>query len=429
LKRVGLVSLGCAKNRVDAEHLLGGLAGHGFEVVEDVSSAEIVIVNTCGFIRDAVEESIQEILEAARLKEEGACETLVVAGCLAKRYPDLSAELPEVDHFFTPEEVPNIPAILGGGCGIVLDPAARLRTEPPHSAYLKIAEGCSNRCTYCTIPSIRGPFRSASEEEILAEARCLAEAGAVELNVVAQDVTSYGSDRGEPAALVPLLEKLQRIEGLAWVRLLYAYPGRFPAGLAELLAAGGKVVPYLDAPIQHVHPRILQAMGRRTTAEEVEEGFLALRERVPGLVLRTTAIVGFPGETEEEFERLVAFVERMRFHHLGAFLYSPEEGTPAVRLKPKVPRKVAQQRVEHLLQVQAQVSAERNREFVGSALDVLVEGVDEAGQPVGRTYGQAPEVDGLTLLRGFAGPVEPGRFVRARIIDAFEYDLIGEVEE
>ncbi|MBI5441618.1 MAG: 30S ribosomal protein S12 methylthiotransferase RimO [Deltaproteobacteria bacterium] len=428
MKTVGLISLGCAKNRVDAEHLLGGLAAHGFEIVEDLAAAEVVIVNTCGFIRDAVEESIQEILEAARLKEEGACETLVVAGCLAKRYSDLAAELPEVDHFFTPEDVPMIPALLGGGCGVAYDPAARVLTQPPHSAYLKIAEGCSNRCTYCTIPSIRGPFRSASEEEVLAEARCLAEAGAVELNVIAQDVTSYGRDRGEPAALVPLLEKLQDIQGIAWLRLLYAYPGRFPDGLAELLAGGGKVVPYVDAPIQHVHPRILKAMGRRTTAAEVEEGFLALREKVPGLVLRTTAIVGFPGETDEEFAALAEFVERMRFHHLGAFLYSPEEGTPAARLKPSVPRKVAKARLDHLLQLQAEVSAGRNREFVGKILDVLTEGVDESGQPVGRTYGQAPEVDGLTLLRGLEGPVQPGKFLKARITEAFEYDLVGVIE-
>ncbi len=431
MRTLGLISLGCAKNRVDAEHLLGGLAARGFQLVEDPARAEVVIVNTCGFLREAVEESIDEILEAARLKETGECRVLVVAGCLPARYEDLAAELPEVDHFFTPEDLPRIPDLLAGdepAAGISAAGMPRILTQLPHSAYLKIAEGCSNRCTYCTIPSIRGDFRSLPVVALAAEARALAEQGVVELNLVAQDVTSYGRDRGEPEALARLIDQLSEIPEVHWIRLLYGYPGPLPPGLLERLTAGGKLVPYLDLPIQHIHPRILRAMGRWTSAAEVEEALLALQEQVPGFVLRTTAIVGFPGETEAEFQSLVDFVERIRFHHLGAFLYSPEEGTPAERLRPRVAARIAQARLDRLLEVQAEVSAQRNREFLGRTLDVLVEGVDEAGEVVGRFYGQAPEVDGHTVLRGYAEEaVEIGSFVQARVDTAWEYDLGAQV--
>ncbi|NTU60417.1 MAG: 30S ribosomal protein S12 methylthiotransferase RimO, partial [Deltaproteobacteria bacterium] len=422
------------KNRVDAEHLLAGLINRGFQVVEDPASAEIVIVNTCGFIREAAEESIDEILEAAKLKHEGNCRVLAVAGCLSKRYPGMGTDLPEVDHFFTPEDVPRIPELLARTAGAKLVPpdtpvGTRVLTQLPHSAYLKIAEGCSNRCTYCTIPGIRGGFASLPEDRLVAEARELAAQGTVELNVVAQDVTSYGADLGDPGALVRLLRRLSAVEGVAWIRLLYAYPRAFPPGLTELLAEGGPVLPYLDVPIQHIHPRILRGMGRRSSAEEVEELLLGLQERVPGLVLRTTAIVGFPGETDEEFEALLDFAGRVRFHHLGAFLYSPEEGTPAAKLRPRVPRRVAGQRLDRLLALQAEVSAARNRDFLGRVLDVLVDGVNEEGEPVGRTYGQAPEVDGFTVLRGYEGEVETGAFVKARVVEASDYDLVAEVGE
>ena len=429
MRTVGLVSLGCAKNRVDAEHLLGALRSRGFRIVEDPAEAEVVIVNTCGFIRDAVEESIEEILEAARLKETGACRELVVAGCLVKRYPELPDELPEVDRFFTPEDAPRIAGVLAGDGRENPRSLERMLTQLPHSTYLKIADGCSNRCTYCTIPSIRGPFRSIPEEDLVAEARALAAQGVVELNLVAQDVTAYGLDRRDPGALARLLERLQGIEGLRWIRLLYAYPRPLPHGVVELLAAGGKVIPYLDIPVQHIHPRILRDMGRRTSADQVEALLDDLRARVPGLVLRTTAIVGFPGETDEEFGALLAFVGRVRFHHLGVFAYSPEEGTPAERLGPRVPKRVVEERIAGLLELQAGVSLERNRELLGRTLDVLVDGLDEEGRVVGRTYGQAPEVDGLTVLEGCPGEVvETGSFVRARVTGAREYDLTARVE-
>jgi ribosomal protein S12 methylthiotransferase len=411
--------------------LLGGLTAQGFRLVDDPAQAEVVIVNTCGFIREAVEESIEEILEAARFKEQGACQVLVVAGCLPKRYPQIAAELPEVDHFFTPEQIPSVPRALGAVDGSRTGEdqgPRRLLTRLPHSAYLKIADGCSNRCTYCTIPSIRGEFRSLPEGTLLAEARSLVEQGTVELNLVAQDTTSYGLDRGDPPALARLLEGLEKLAGLRWLRLLYAYPRPFPPGVADLLAREGKVLPYLDIPIQHIHPRVLHAMGRKTSAAEVAATIQELRDGIPDLVLRTTVIVGFPGETDAEFETLLDFIRETRFHHLGAFAYSPEEGTPAAAIGGRVPDGVIEERLQHLLEAQAEVSAARNRAFLGRELDVLVEGFDEEGDVAGRTYGQAPEVDGYTKLFGYGDDaVETGSFVRARVVEAWEYDLGAEV--
>ncbi|HSH70652.1 MAG TPA: 30S ribosomal protein S12 methylthiotransferase RimO [Deferrisomatales bacterium] len=428
MKSVGLISLGCAKNRVDAERILGSFAAVGYQVVQDPAQAEVVVVNTCGFIREAVEESIEEILDAARLKKEGSCRVLVVAGCLPQRYRELAQELPEVDFFFTPGELENIPAAIAGeppADSAVRTP--RVLTQMPHSTYLKIADGCSNRCSYCTIPLIRGPFRSVPADELVAEARQLVARGAVELNLVAQDVTGYGRDGDEAAALDSLLGRLEAIDGLHWIRLLYAYPRPLPPGVAARLAGAGKVVPYLDVPIQHAHPRILAAMHRRVSADAAEGMLLGLQDRYPDLVLRTTAIVGFPGETDAEFQALVDLVQRVRFHHLGAFAYSPEEGTAAEELPGRVPGKVVRERLDHLMEVQAEISYLRNQAFVGRELEVLVDGLDEEGNVVGRTYGQAPEVDGHTLLDNCPEAVGVGAFLRCRVREAWEYDLLAEV--
>lgn len=427
---VGLVSLGCSKNRVDAEKILGGLARKGFRIVADPERAEVVIVNTCGFIRDAVEENVEEILAAARWKEEGRCRVLVVAGCLPKRYPEMADELPEVDYFFTPEQISDIGDELAhlSASPPALAPS-RYLTESAHSAYLKIAEGCSNRCSYCTIPSIRGDFRAFPEEQLLAEAEELASLGAVELNLVAQDVTSYGSEPGGEERLVALLRKLEGIDPVRWIRLLYGYPGRAPAGLVEHLQAGNKVVPYLDMPIQHAHPEILKAMGRRTSAGEMDRFFGELKEGIGGLVLRTTVIVGFPGETPAHFQALLDFVEKTRFNHLGAFIYSPEEGTPAAALAGGVDEEEKVRRFDTLMELQSEISSELNSGFVGRELDVLIDGVDEDGRVVGRTYGQAPEVDGCTLLEHYpveGEGVEVGAFLKARITASTEYDLVAE---
>ena len=428
MKSVGLISLGCAKNRVDAERILGSFAAAGYQVVQDPAQAEVVVVNTCGFIREAVEESIEEILDAARLKEQGACRVLVVAGCLPQRYRELARELPEVDFFFTPSELDHIPAVISGEPpSASVARTARVLTQLPHSTYLKIADGCSNRCSYCTIPMIRGPFQSVPADELVAEARQLVARGAVELNLVAQDVTGYGHDRDDGTALDSLLGRLEEIDGLHWIRLLYAYPRPLPPGVATRLAGGGKVVPYLDVPVQHAHPRILAAMHRRVGADEAEGLLLGLQDRYADLVLRTTAIVGFPGETEAEFQALVDLAQRVRFHHLGAFAYSPEEGTAAEQLPGRVPGKVVRERLDHLMEVQAEISYQRNQEFVGRELEVLVDGMDEEGNVVGRTYGQAPEVDGHTVLDHCPEEVVVGSFLRCRVREAWEYDLLAEV--
>lgn len=429
MNTVGLISLGCAKNRVDAERILGGLVARGFTVVDDPAEAEVVVVNTCGFIRDAVEESIEEILGAGELKAKGRCRTLVVAGCLVKRYPEMAEELPEVDHFFTPDEIGRIADVVTGFPDAAPSPLPRrLLTTPPHSTYLKIAEGCSNLCHYCTIPSIRGAFASFPEEEVVAEARYLAEMGCVELNLVAQDVTSYGCDRSDPEALARLIGRLEEIDEVRWIRLLYAYPRALPPGLTELLGRGGKLVPYLDVPIQHAHPRVLKAMGRKTGAEELAEFFNDLKANLPNLTLRTTAIVGYPGETEEEFGALMDFVSKVRFNHLGAFVYSPEEGTPAAKMKGRVRSAVAWERRDRLLTLQGEISAERNAELMGREIEVLVEGVDEEGVVVGRFAGQAPEVDGIVRLPGWGDEVvEIGAFVRARVTETDVYDLTAEL--
>lgn len=430
MKKVGLISLGCAKNRVDAERILGGLVARGFEIAEDPAEAEVVIVNTCGFIRDAVEESVEEILLAAKLKIEGNCKILAVSGCLYKRYPEMKEELSEVDFFFTPEEIDKIPETLCGSKGAVTSTVhpARLLTAPPHSVYLKIAEGCSNRCTFCTIPIIRGDFHSFPPAKLLEEARWLAGQGAVEVNLIAQDTTSYGLEIGRQGELVKLLKELSAIDGIEWIRLLYAYPRALPDELLELLAEPNKILPYIDAPIQHAHPRILKAMGRKVTAGETAEFFKRLKKQVPGIVLRTTAIVGFPGETEMEFEELLRFVEEVRFHHLGAFVYSPEEGTAAEKMKDQIDPETAWERHDTLMKLQAELSYERNLDFVGRELPVLVEGIDEEGEVVGRTYGQAPEVDGITRLRDYGDRIiEVGSFVKAKIVEAEPYDLVAEV--
>lgn len=425
MKTVGLISLGCAKNRVDAERILGGFAARGFTIVEDPAEAEVVVVNTCGFIRDAVEESVEEILEAAGLKDTGRCKVLAVAGCLVKRYPEMASELPEVDHFFTPDEIPKIADVIAGFPDAAPRPMpARLLTTPPHSTYLKIADGCSNLCHYCTIPSIRGAFRSFPAEAMVEEAKALVDMGCVELNLIAQDVTSYGADRGEERALSELIARLDRLEGLRWIRLLYAYPRPLPPGVIEMLAGGGKLVPYLDVPIQHAHPRVLKAMGRKAGAEELAAFFADLKAKLPNLVLRTTCIVGYPGESKEEFNALLDFVREVRFNHLGAFVYSPEEGTPAAKLKGRVRSGLAWERRDALLTLQADISHEKNLELVGIETDVLLEGFDEEGTVVGRYFGQAPEVDGLVRLPDFGDDVvDVGAIIRAKMTGAEVYDL------
>lgn len=442
--RVGLISLGCPKNQVDAEVMLGQLAAAGCEVVESAEQAELVIVNTCGFIREAKEESIQQILQAAALKRTGPCRAVVVSGCLPQRYrEELASQLPEVDAFVGTGEFPRIAEIVRGGLSqdgrpgrwletptaLVTADLPRRRLGPAHLAYVKIAEGCDHACRFCAIPGIRGPLQSRSRADILAEVRGLAAEGVREVVLVAQDSTSYGRDRGEREGLVRLLEELLRVPGPAWFRLHYLYPGRVTDPLLRLLATEPRLCRYLDLPLQHCDRTILQAMGRGGDADRLRRLVEKARAAVPGLVVRTSFIVGFPGETAAQFAGLLGFVRAMRFERLGAFGYSDEEGTPAARLGPKVPPRVAEARRARLMAAQALIAAEQNQALVGSLQEVMVDGAapELPGLQTGRTAGHAPEVDGQVYLTGPLQP--PGRLVRARVTEALPHDLVAEILE
>jgi ribosomal protein S12 methylthiotransferase len=431
---VRILTLGCAKNSVDAEVMAGLLAGDGCRIVSR-GTADVGIVNTCGFIRDAKEESIGEILALAREKERGTIRHLVVAGCLAKRYRDeLPRALPEVDLFVGPGDIPALPGLVrqlaGGthprrvvGTGALPEDAYRYRFRESReaSAYLKILEGCSHRCAYCTIPDIRGRLRSRDRDSLLAEVRMLVRQGAREINLVGQDITSYGADRGEKRALPRLVRDVCGVRGVRWVRLLYLYPGRLDEELIELVAAGGKVCRYLDIPVQHIDAEILAGMDRRYGPDDIWALLERVREQVPGIFLRTSLIVGFPGETPAAFDRLLRFVHASRWDYLGVFPYSREEGTPAYAMARQVSEAVKQERARRIRDAQADILAARNAGMAGEEIEVLVEETRGRGRVVGRHRGQAPEVDGNVLLSGYRGQ---GRFCRAKVTGAREWDLL-----
>lgn len=426
-----MVSLGCPKNQVDAEQMLGVLAGSGFEITPDQAEADVIVVNTCGFIESAKEESIEAILDAAKMKKQGKCRALIIAGCLAQRYKDeLLKELPEADAVIGTTEIARITEICGqvlSGSGRVLQvsgPAMvyglpRVSTTPRHYRYLKIAEGCSNRCSYCAIPIIRGNFQSRPAGSIFDEAGRLADEGAKELVLLAQDSTAY---RDGETDLPALLKGLARVRGIEWIRLMYAYPGRISDALMAVMAEENKICKYLDIPIQHIDDNILKAMNRRASSDDVEKTIDKLRKRVPGIALRTSLIVGFPGETEAAFKRLLTFVKEAGFEHLGVFTYSPEEGTSAYDLSPRVPQDVAEERLDRIMKTQAKISLKKNRALIGSIQRVLVDEEQDLTL-VGRLSTQAPEIDGVVYLSETAA--EPGQFVDVTITDATEYDLIG----
>jgi ribosomal protein S12 methylthiotransferase len=426
-----MVSLGCPKNQVDAEQMLGVLSGSGFEITSEQREADVIVVNTCGFIESAKEESIEAILDAARMKKEGKCAKLIVAGCLAQRYKEaLLKELPEADAVIGTAEISRINEIckeaLEGRDHVleVSEPTMvyglpRLSTTPNHYRYLKIAEGCSNRCSYCAIPIIRGNFRSRPYASILDEARRLADEGARELILLAQDSTAY---RDGEADLPLLLKALTRVRGLEWVRLMYAYPGRISSRLMSVMADEEKICKYLDIPIQHIDDKVLKAMNRRGTSVDIRKTIEQLRKRVPGIALRTSLIVGFPGETDAAFKRLLAFIREAEFEHLGVFSYSPEEGTAAYDLSAQVPAEVAQERLDRLMKAQAKISLKKNRALIGAIRRVLIDGVEDLAL-IGRLPTQAPEIDGVVYLS--ETEAEPGEFVDITITDAREYDLMG----
>lgn len=441
MEKVYLVSLGCPKNRVDSEVLLGALATEGFIITSEVEEADVVVVNTCAFIRPAVEESVETILELARYKEKGRVRSLVVTGCMPQRYgAAIAREVPEVDFWAgTGDFLAVVRWLREGGPGVLIGPprylydhgTPRVLTNTPHSAFVKIAEGCSQGCTFCLIPRLRGPYRSRPPESVVAEVEQLAAMGVVEVNLIAQDSTAYGKDLGGRPRLEQLLERLGTIEGIQWMRVLYAYPrpDAITSELLEIMVNHEKICAYLDIPIQHVNNEILTRMGRKSAGIDVRELVLRIRRDYPEIAMRTTVMVGFPGEGDAEFDELVQFVTEAEFTHLGVFAYSPEEGTRAYRMKGRPHHDIADERAERIMLLQQEISLERNRRLLGAVIPVLVEGREEGGPDVFRARAsfQAPDIDGVVYVRAKA--LSPGEVVPASITGAEPYDLNGEVAD
>jgi len=438
--KVGFISLGCPKNLVDSEVMLGHLRLKGYVLTNRMEEAEILVINTCGFIESAKKESIDSILEAASMKQKGACKKLVVAGCMVERYRDaLLADMPEIDAVIGTRDIEHIAEVLGAGDRLFepeRDPAylydehsPRLLTTPKASAYLKISEGCDHTCAFCAIPAIRGPQRSRSQASILAEARNLVDQGVLEINLVGQDTTDYGRDLGDPDALEKLVRALGEVQGLRWFRIHYSYPNRLTDGLLHAMAETANCVKYLDMPLQHADPRVLKAMARGGGAASFLKLLAKARRIVPDLFIRSNFIVGFPHEDDAAFENLRAFIAEARFEHVGVFTYSLEEGTPAFGLGDPVPERTKQKRKRILMELQQKISREKNRALEGRTLEVLVEGPHEETDQVfkGRHQGQAPEVDGSVLIVG--GEPKAGTIQRVKITKGHAYDLVGEIEE
>lgn len=435
---IGIVSLGCAKNLVDTEAMLGILGHKGFRIVADPQEADVIIVNTCAFIDTAKEESIQTILEMAAYKEK-RCRLLIVSGCMAERYHDeILAELPEVDAVVGTGDYHKIAEVIArayagekvvlfGHMNEALPEEVRMLSTPGYMAYIKIADGCDNHCTYCIIPKLRGTYRSRPMEHIVEEAAALAAGGVRELVVIAQDTSRYGIDLYGTYRLPELLRRLCAIDGLHWVRVLYVYPEVITDELIDVFQTEKKLVPYMDIPIQHSDSAVLKRMGRHLTHEQLTELLAKLRRKLPNLVLRTTVIAGFPGETEEQFNALLSFVKEMRFDRLGAFAYSQEEGTPAAQLPDQLPDEVKAARAEQILAAQAVISDEMQQAKIGTTVESLVEGYDEESlMYFGRTQGDAPEVDN-TIYFAAERELLPGEFVQVEILNADTYELIGQV--
>lgn len=429
MKKINVITLGCSKNTVDSEHLMARLAAAGYEVLfdSDRTDAKVVVINTCGFIGDAKQESIDMILRAAAAKQAGKIERLFVVGCLSERYADeLRAEIPEVDEYFGARTWDGIVRALGASEDPALATERRL-TTPKHYAYLKISEGCNWKCGYCAIPLIRGGHVSVPMEELEEEARKLAAQGVRELMVIAQDTTYYGIDLYGRRMLAELLRRLCRIDGIAWIRLHYAYPAAFPDEVIEVMAAEPKICKYLDIPFQHISDAQLAAMHRRHTKAEAMELIRRLRTAIPDLALRTTLLVGYPGETEADFEELLEFVREVRFERLGVFAYSEEEGTySAEQLRDDVPEAVKQERVERIMALQNEISLENNRRRVGRTERVIIDS-RQGDFYVGRTQYDSPEVDQEILIPVGGRRLLCGHFYEAEVTSAADYDLYGEV--
>lgn len=438
-KKIGIVSLGCPKNLVDSEIMLGMLKHADYEIVNHKENADILIVNTCGFIESAQQESINTILEMAEEKKR-SCEVLIVTGCMAERYREKILDLiPEVDAVLGTGNYKEIAEVINRayqGEKVVsygklnetdyLD-EERIISSSGHSVYLKISEGCDNRCTYCIIPYLRGAYRSRKIEALVKEAKALAENGAKELILVAQDTTRYGIDIYGRKMLPELIRELSKLKGIEWIRLLYCYPEEIDDELIEEVSSNPKVCKYMDIPVQHASDRILKLMGRRGTIAEIRNALTGLREKVEGISIRTSLIVGFPGETEEDFQQLADFVREFRFDRLGVFTYSKEEGTPAARMKGQIRKNIKVKRQKTILELQNSISKEINAKRIGKVYKAIVDGIADDGIfYYGRTYAEAPEIDGTVYFTS-PEPLETGCFVETRILNSEDYDLIGEV--
>jgi len=447
-KKVGFVSLGCPKNLVDSEVMMGQLAEAGYTITNDASDADTVVVNTCGFIESAKQESIDAILEATTLKSEGKAARVIVAGCLVERYrDDLIKELPEVDAFigtsqineilkaadeeFDAKELSITPVGNKSSTYLYDFDTPRLLATASHTAFIKIAEGCDRPCAFCSIPGMRGSFRSRRFGSIIEEARNLAKQGVKELVLIAQDSSRYGEDLGEVDALAALIRALGEIEDIEWVRVMYAYPTHISDAFLAAIAETPKAVKYLDMPLQHASRNVLKLMKRGGTRESLEKLIRRVREKVPGITIRTTFITGFPGETEEDLEELLQFVKNCRFDNLGVFTYSDEEGTPAFDLPDKVDPKVAKQRRDKVMKLQAKISKQLNKAKIGKTFPVLFEGLSQESDLLfqGRLEGQTQEIDGYILINDIPEDLEPriGSIYNVKITEAHEYDLVGEI--
>ncbi|MEA3560316.1 MAG: 30S ribosomal protein S12 methylthiotransferase RimO [Candidatus Omnitrophota bacterium] len=436
-----MISLGCPRNLVDSEIMLGLLAKRGYRISEDIKLSDVAIVNTCAFIDEAKKESIDIILQLARLKKEGSIKVLIVAGCLAQRYPDsLSGELREVDAFVGTGDYIKITDIVKKTLNsqrvfeinkpdfIYNHSTPRLFITPKHFSYLKISEGCNNHCSFCIISKLRGKYRSRPIESILKEAGALSKMGTKELNLISQDTTFYGKDIYQEFKLADLLERLAKKRFVPWIRLLYAHPAHFTDRLIKTIADYPSVCKYIDLPLQHIDDKILSRMKRRINKAGIIKLIDKLKKTIPGLMLRTTFIVGFPGETEKQFKGLLGFMKQVRFERLGIFTYSKEEGTPAFSFSPQVPRHVKRRRFNQAMSLQQDISREINRGFLGREIDVLVDEIDDTDPDlaIGRSMGDAPEVDGQVFVRTKQRKLKAGSFLRTKIIDTYEYDLVGE---
>ena len=425
---IGVISLGCAKNQVDTQTMMGYLKAAGHTFTAEPADADVLIVNTCGFITSAKEESIDAIFEMAQYKETGRCRLLVVTGCLSERYrKELTEEMPEVDLFLGVREYEKLPGLIAQKLALPCSPVIvpeRLLVTPPYRAYLRIGDGCNNRCSYCAIPLIRGDLCSVPAEKLIDEAKALADMGVTELSVIAQDTSGYGKDLyGEPR-MIPLLKELNRIDGLRWIRLLYTYPDTVTPALLDTLAEGEKLVPYLDMPLQHCNDEILKRMHRRGSKAHIQSVLDHIRTHYPDFTLRTTMMVGFPGETDAQFEELMQFLRDYPFDRVGAFAFSPEEGTAAAEMPNQIDDAVKEARLDALMEQQQKISAELNERWVGRELDMLVEETGMDGT-YGRTIREAPDADGTVCIAP-SYRHEPGQYLKIRLTKADAYDMIGE---